>query len=65
MDSVDAPTIYDVARVAGVSHQTVSRVLNAPLTVREPVRRRVQAVIQYLGFERNAQAMQLGRKRKR
>ncbi|MFJ4221880.1 LacI family DNA-binding transcriptional regulator [Curtobacterium luteum] len=54
-----------MARVAGVSHQTVSRVLNAPLTVREPLRRRVQAVIQYLGYERNAQAMQLGRKRKR
>lgn len=56
------PTIYDVARVAGVSHQTVSRVLNVPLTVRPETRTRVLAVIAYLGFERNSAAERLARR---
>ncbi len=55
------PTIYDVAAVAGVSHQTVSRVLNAPLTVRPATRTRVLAVIAYLGYERSPAAEHLGR----
>lgn len=58
------PTIYDVAEVAGVSHQTVSRVLNAPETVRPLTRRRVLAVIEHLGYERNAEAERLGRRHK-
>lgn len=65
MSDADPPTIYDVARIAGVSHQTVSRVLNAPLTVRESTRQRVQAVIGVLGYHRNAEAERLGRLRKR
>jgi hypothetical protein len=58
------PTIYDVARIAGVSHQTVSRVLNAPETVRPANRTRVLAVIAYLGYTRNAEAVRLGRRGK-
>jgi DNA-binding LacI/PurR family transcriptional regulator len=57
-------TIYDVAAVAGVSHQTVSRVLNSPDTVRPATRHRVLAVIAYLGYERNAEAEILGRRQK-
>ncbi|WP_308222934.1 LacI family DNA-binding transcriptional regulator [Curtobacterium citreum] len=60
-DGQGRPTIYDVARVAGVSHQTVSRVLNDPGTVRDTTRHRVLAVIAYLGYERNAEAERLGR----
>jgi DNA-binding LacI/PurR family transcriptional regulator len=58
------PTIYDVAAIAGVSHQTVSRVLNTPLTVRAATRHRILAVIAYLGYERNAEAERLGRRSK-
>lgn len=58
------PTIYDVARVSGVSHQTVSRVLNDPTTVRPITRRRVLAVINFLGYHRNSEAERLGRMRK-
>jgi DNA-binding LacI/PurR family transcriptional regulator len=64
LDSTAKPTIYDVALIAGVSHQTVSRVLNCPDTVRPVNRRRVLAVIAYLGYERNAEAEQLGRRHK-
>ncbi|MGU3411217.1 LacI family DNA-binding transcriptional regulator [Microbacterium sp. M1A1_1b] len=59
------PTIYDVATVAGVSHQTVSRVLNTPTTVAPVTRQRVLAVIAYLGYERNVEAERLGRLTKR
>ncbi|WP_204621094.1 LacI family DNA-binding transcriptional regulator [Curtobacterium flaccumfaciens] len=61
LDRAGKPTIYDVATVAGVSHQTVSRVLNCPETVRPANRHRVLAVIAYLGYERNAEAERLGR----
>ena len=37
------PSIDDVASEAGVSKATVSRVLNRPDAVREPLRTRVQA----------------------
>ena len=44
------PTIRDVATAAGVSHMTVSRVLNAAQTVRESTRSRVLAAISELGY---------------
>ncbi len=44
------PTIYDVARLAGVSISTVSRVLNAPQKVNEKTRSTVMAVIDQLNF---------------
>src|SRR6201987_4733899 len=44
------PVMADVARLAGVSHQTVSRVLNDHPNVREQTRLRVRAAINELGY---------------
>ena len=46
----------DVAKLAGVSHQTVSRVLNDHPNVREQTRMRVQAAINELGYRPNRAA---------
>lgn len=43
-------TIYDVARAAGVSPKTVSRVLNGDAAVREPTRETVRKAISELGY---------------
>ncbi|MET0694469.1 MAG: LacI family DNA-binding transcriptional regulator [Propionibacteriaceae bacterium] len=51
--------MQDVARVAGVSHQTVSRVLNGHPRVRPETRDRVLAVIADLGYRRNSAARAL------
>lgn len=45
--------MVDVARVAGVSHQTVSRVLNNKGKVRPETREKVLQVISDLGYRRN------------
>ncbi|SLN28559.1 LacI family DNA-binding transcriptional regulator [Roseisalinus antarcticus] len=42
--------IYDVARAAGVSPKTVSRVINGDPAVREPTRESVQMAIAELGY---------------
>ena len=39
------PTIYDVAKAAGVSISTVSRVLNSPHQVSESTRKKVLQAI--------------------
>ncbi|MET4061837.1 DNA-binding LacI/PurR family transcriptional regulator [Arthrobacter sp. UYP6] len=49
----------DVARVAGVSHQTVSRVLNDHPNVSPGTKDRVSAAIGELGYRRNAAARSL------
>jgi DNA-binding LacI/PurR family transcriptional regulator len=49
----------DVAAVAGVSHQTVSRVLNDHPSVRGETRERVIAAIATLGYRRNSAARAL------
>jgi DNA-binding LacI/PurR family transcriptional regulator len=49
----------DVARLAGVSHQTVSRVLNGHPNVREQTRLRVRAAIDQLGYRPNKAARAL------
>ena len=49
----------DVAAVAGVSHQTVSRVLNGHPSVRPETRQRVMDAIAELGYRRNTAARAL------
>ncbi|WP_164903479.1 LacI family DNA-binding transcriptional regulator [Nonomuraea polychroma] len=58
-----APSIRDVAAAAGVSYQTVSRVLNDSPRVRPETRTAVLAAIERLGFRpsRAARALSLGR----
>ncbi|GAA1108215.1 LacI family DNA-binding transcriptional regulator [Nocardiopsis composta] len=53
------PVMADVARLAGVSHQTVSRVLNDHPNVRAETRERVLAAIGELGYRRNSSARAL------
>ncbi|MFD0774378.1 LacI family DNA-binding transcriptional regulator [Streptomonospora algeriensis] len=53
------PTMIDVARVAGVSLKTVSRVANEVPTVRADLAERVRAAMSELGFQRNNVAANL------
>ena len=53
------PVMNDVARLAGVSHQTVSRVLNAHPGVLPETEARVRAAISELGYRRNSSARAL------
>jgi DNA-binding LacI/PurR family transcriptional regulator len=53
------PVMMDVARLAGVSHQTVSRVLNDHPSVREETRERVLAAMRELDYRRNSAARTL------
>lgn len=57
------PTIYDVARLAGVSPKTVSRVVNEENSVRDETRERVRRAIAMLGFEVHPLASALRRRR--
>ncbi|KAK1176857.1 LacI family DNA-binding transcriptional regulator [Streptomyces sp. NBS 14/10] len=63
-DTSGAPTvtIRDVAREAGVSHQTVSRVINGHSAVADATRHRVEAAIDSLGFRPNHAARELAGK---
>jgi DNA-binding LacI/PurR family transcriptional regulator len=58
-------SIRDVARAAGVSHQTVSRVINGHPAVKESTRQQVLVSIRELGFRPNraARALASGRTR--
>jgi DNA-binding LacI/PurR family transcriptional regulator len=58
-------SMADVARLAGVSHQTVSRVLNGHPSVREETRARIVAAIRQLDYRPNsaARALATGRSR--
>ena len=58
------PTVYDVARLAGVSTATVSRVMRASDLVRPDTGERVLAVIDEVGFVPDASAQGLSRRRK-
>jgi DNA-binding LacI/PurR family transcriptional regulator len=53
------PAMMDVAVLAGVSHQTVSRVINALPGVKPTTRVRVLAAIEQLGYRRNSAARAL------
>jgi LacI family transcriptional regulator len=57
-------TVYDVARVAGVSTATVSRVIRGSAVVNADTRERVLAVIEALGFVPDANAQGLSNRRK-
>ena len=55
--------MVDVARAAGVSQKTVSRVVNGAPHVRPDVRERVNQAIEQLGYRPNAAAQALARER--
>ncbi len=57
------PTINDVARLAGVSKKTVSRVINQSPLLNGETRDRVQAVIADIGYIPNPQARALALRR--
>ena len=53
------PVMADVARLAGVSHQTVSRVINGSPSIRPETKARVQQAISELGYRPNTAARAL------
>jgi len=59
------PSIRDVARLAGVSHQTVSRVLNDHPSIRPETKKRVQDAIAVLDYRPNLAARALVTSRSR
>ncbi len=59
------PSIRDVATAAGVSYQTVSRVINDHPSVKPATRERVNRAIEELGFRRSATALALASGRSR
>ena len=60
-----SPVMADVAAMAGVSHQTVSRVLNDHPYVTPETRERVTRAIAELGYRRNPAARALATRRSR
>ena len=56
-------TINDIARLAGVSKKTVSRVINRSPFVKEETRARIDAVIQQIGYAPDPQARGLAFRR--
>ena len=50
MDKSAAPTLEDVARLAGVSTASISRALNEPGKVAKSTRERIEAAIETLGY---------------
>ena len=63
MNTDDTITIYDVAREAGVSMATVSRVVNGNKNVKENTRQKVLEVIERLDYRPNAVARGLASKK--
>lgn len=57
------PSMYDVAALAGVSHQTVSRVLNNHPSIRESTRSRVLQAIEEINYTPNSIARALATNR--
>jgi len=58
---IPRPTIRDVARKAGVSHQTVSRVINGRESVLPETRALVEAAIEQMGYRPSAIARSMAR----
>ncbi|MGB3722308.1 MAG: LacI family DNA-binding transcriptional regulator [Pacificimonas sp.] len=63
MDSTGNTTINDVARLAGVSKKTVSRVINKSPLLSDKTRAQVEAVIDKIGYVPNPQARALALRR--
>jgi DNA-binding LacI/PurR family transcriptional regulator len=59
------PTLVDVARAAGVSHQTVSRVVNGDPTVRPVTKAKVDAAVDALGYRPSLAARALASRKTR
>src|SRR5512147_2772794 len=59
MNSNKRPTIKEVAKIAGVSTQTVSRVINERPDVAPETRERIQTAINELGYQPSALARSL------
>jgi DNA-binding LacI/PurR family transcriptional regulator len=53
------PVMADVAKLAGVSHQTVSRVINGSPSIRPATKARVEQAIEELGYRPNTAARAL------
>ena len=60
MNKRQSITIEDVAKAAGVSRQTVSRVLNRKPGVKDGVRERIEEAIAELGYVPNLAARRMG-----
>ncbi|QJU59774.1 LacI family DNA-binding transcriptional regulator [Sphingomonas sp. AP4-R1] len=63
MQKTGQPTINDVARIAGVSKKTVSRVINNSPLLNGETRQRVEKVIAEIGYIPNPQARALALRR--
>jgi len=63
--SAEKPNIRQVAQIAGVSHMTVSRVMNDYPHIKEATRQRVLDVIAELGYRPNQAARALATQRNR
>lgn len=63
MVNTDKITINDVARLAGVSKRTVSRVINGSPLVGENTRKKIETVIKEVNFQPDKQARGLASKR--
>ena len=59
------PSMFEVAKLAGVSHQTVSRVINHSPDVSDATRERVQKAIDELGYRPSNSARALASRRSR
>lgn len=57
------PTINDVARLARVSKKTISRVINESPSVHSETRRRIETIIQDIGYKPDPQARGLASQR--
>ena len=57
--SAPKPVMADVAKLAGVSYQTVSRVINGSSSIRPATKARVQQAIEELGYRPNTAARAL------
>ncbi|GAB2611327.1 LacI family DNA-binding transcriptional regulator [Kribbella endophytica] len=57
------PTLEDVAKVAGVSRATVSRVINGQASVDATLQRKVLAAVEEIGYRPNTAARQLAGRR--